>query len=289
MSVNFVKLLKGVETTAIRSNELRVHTTGGCPVSRLFTYNNNRIAEEKPGSPHPLFEAELRLQIKQRTRLITDVWTRPVRGRRKIINLGSGMDVRPWALADTLAAHGVREVVEVDKPRVVALKKKVLGDHGQPVSCVRPDELMVRHLPMDLKHLPTADLELRPGDRPLWCMEGLLEFMDRAKQAAMIRAVAGHSAGGVDADLVAFVLQPTIFDAFELDAQYMRARCGQWVLPLTPLDEVLKELSSHRVMASGRIRYSRSVNGKSWEVTGVTQATEHAFIVEASYCARDAF
>jgi methyltransferase (TIGR00027 family) len=103
-----------------------------------------------------------------RTRVIDDAARETLaRGVRQVVNLGAGMDTRPYRMAAMRTAR----VWELDRPGVQAAKRARLGDPpGQ-----------VRHLPVDLARGGLAGILAADGcdaDRPtLIICEGLTQYL----------------------------------------------------------------------------------------------------------------
>lgn len=111
------------------------------------------------------------------------------RGVRQAVILASGLDARAYRLdwpAGTV-------VFEIDQPRVLEFKNRVLADHG---AVARAD---LRALAVDLRDdwpaaLTAADFE--PGLPAAWSAEGLLPFLPGSAHDALFERIDALSAVG---------------------------------------------------------------------------------------------
>ncbi|WP_067833905.1 SAM-dependent methyltransferase [Nocardia lijiangensis] len=111
------------------------------------------------------------------------------RGVRQAVILASGLDARAYRLdwpAGTV-------VFEIDQPRVLEFKNRVLADHGAVATADR------RALAVDLRDdwpaaLTTADFD--PGQPAAWSAEGLLPFLPGSAHDALFEHIDALSALG---------------------------------------------------------------------------------------------
>ena len=110
-------------------------------------------------------------------------------GAPQVVLLAAGLDARAFRLEWPTGTT----IYEVDQPRVLAFKDRVLRDEG-----ARPRT--ARHVvPTDLRGdwsraLRTAGLD--PTRRTVWLAEGLLPFLPADAEAALLRTVSTHAAPG---------------------------------------------------------------------------------------------
>lgn len=110
-------------------------------------------------------------------------------GCRQVVLLGAGLDTR----AHRLALPRDTRVFEVDLPAVLGFKAEVLTSAGTTPHC----ELVT--VPADLTGDWAGALVragLRPGEPVAWVAEGLLFFLARSVQDAVLTTLTGLSAPG---------------------------------------------------------------------------------------------
>jgi methyltransferase (TIGR00027 family) len=125
-----------------------------------------------------------------RTRFFDDYFTAAAAaGIRQIVLLAAGLDSRAYRLA--WPAHTA--VFELDQPRVLQFKRRVLADFGATPRAARVE------VPVDLRDdWPRAlrDAGFDPSEPSAWIAEGLLIYLPAAAQDELFAGIAALSAPG---------------------------------------------------------------------------------------------
>lgn len=143
-------------------------------------------------------------------------------GVRQIVLLAAGLDSRAYRLdwaEDTT-------IFELDQPRVLEFKRRILDDYGALPKALR------REVAVDLREdWPTAlrDSGFRPGEPSAWIAEGLLIYLPAAAQAQLFSGIDALAAGG--SRLALEEGRPMDSDAFRTKVAEAKASDdmrGQW-------------------------------------------------------------
>lgn len=125
-----------------------------------------------------------------RTRVYDDVLLLGAeRGIRQAVLLGSGLDTRAYRLR----LGGEVRIFELDRPSLLAWKRRVLAEAGAFPSCRLVD------VGVDLHEDPTGSLEragFDPGAPSVIVAEGLLAYLTPAAQARLLERVTRLAAPG---------------------------------------------------------------------------------------------
>lgn len=148
-----------------------------------------RLQQVPDGDADPLW-GRLGRYFGLRTRVLDDFLLRQVRaGRRQVVLLGAGLDTRAYRLDWPPACT----VFEIDQEDVLAFKHRVLdGLRAVP----KAERVTIgADLRLDWAEMLT-DAGFDPAAPTAWLAEGLLLYLPRAAERALIEAVDGLSAAG---------------------------------------------------------------------------------------------
>ncbi|KAA0110816.1 SAM-dependent methyltransferase [Mycolicibacterium sp. P1-5] len=198
-------ITEGVGATALSVARARaVETDADCPLyldpyAHFFVESAVEAGWRSPFlDDNPVRAQAMAAYIASRTKFFDDFFTTAgANGLDQAVILAAGLDTRAWRLpwiSDTT-------VYEIDQPKVLEFKQRVLAEHqAKPAAGYAP-------VAVDLRHdWPTAlrQAGFDPSTPTAWSAEGLLPYLPAAAQDAMFEQIDALSAPGSRLSVEAF-------------------------------------------------------------------------------------